>query len=146
MAPMTDCFDSDGVRYRYLHCKAQGSTGRRRPPAILVHGFAQSSSSWIGAMDLIAQERDVYAIDLVGHGGSAVPASPAPYSLRSMGEALLDFIDLVPGKPVVVGYSMGGRVALSAAWARKRKATALPLPSATRLPCAACARRACATS
>lgn len=114
MAPMTDCFDSDGVRYRYLCCKAQGVPGRRRPPAILVHGFAQSSSSWIGAMDLIAQERDVYAIDLVGHGGSAVPASPAPYSLRSMGEALLDFIDLVPGKPVVVGYSMGGRVALSA--------------------------------
>ena len=76
MAPMTDCFDSDGVRYRYLYCKAQGATGRRRPPAILVHGFAQSSSSWIGAMDLIAQERDVYAIDLVGHGGSAVPASP----------------------------------------------------------------------
>ena len=103
MAPMTDCFDSDGVRYRYLYCKAQGVPGRRRPPAILVHGFAQSSSSWIGAMDLIAQERDVYAIDLVGHGGSAVPASPAPYSLRSMGEALLDFIDLVPGKPVVVG-------------------------------------------
>ena len=114
MAPMTDCFDSDGVRYRYLYCKAQGVPGRRRPPAILVHGFAQSSSSWIGAMDLIAQERDVYAIDLVGHGGSAVPASPAPYSLRSMGEALLDFIDLVPGKPVVVGYSMGGRVVLSA--------------------------------
>ena len=53
MAPMTDCFDSDGVRYRYLYCKAQGVPGRR-PPAILVHGFAQSSSSWIGAMDLIA--------------------------------------------------------------------------------------------
>ena len=46
MAPMTDCFDSDGVRYRYLYCKAQGVPGRRRPPAILVHGFAQSSS-WI---------------------------------------------------------------------------------------------------
>lgn len=114
MQPTTDCFDSDGVRYRYLCMKAENPRGRRRPPVILVHGFAQSASSWFEVGGRMLEERDVYALDLVGHGGSAVPVSAAPYSLRAMGEALLDFIDVVPGRPVVAGYSMGGRVVLSA--------------------------------
>ncbi len=114
MQPTTDCFDSDGVRYRYVYMKEESPRGRRRAPVILVHGFAQSASSWFDVGARMLDERDVYALDLVGHGGSAVPASAAPYSLRAMGEALLDFIELVPGRPVVVGYSMGGRVALAA--------------------------------
>ena len=43
-----------------------------------------------------------------------MPWQPAPYSLPAMGESLLALIKLIPGKPLVVGYSMGGRVALSA--------------------------------
>lgn len=114
MQPTTDCFDLDGVRYRYLCMKSESVRGRRRAPVILVHGFAQSSSSWFDVSERLAEERDVYAIDLVGHGGSAVPASAAPYSLRAMADALLNLVELVPGKPVIAGYSMGGRVALNA--------------------------------
>lgn len=111
----TACFDVDGVRYRYLYMKEEDPTrGRRRSPVLFVHGFAQNALSWFPASRTIFLERDVYGIDLVGHGGSAVPFQPAPYSLTAMGEALLALIKLIPGKPLVVGYSMGGRVALSA--------------------------------
>ena len=79
-----------------------------------MHGFAQNALSWFPASRTIFLERDVYGIDLVGHGGSSVPVHPAPYSLPAMGEALLALIKLIPGKPLVVAYSMGGRVALSA--------------------------------
>ena len=111
----TACFDVDGVRYRYLHMKEDHpARGRRRTPVLFVHGFAQSALSWFPTSRTIFLERDVYGIDLVGHGGSSVPVHPAPYSLLAMGEALLALIKLIPGKPLVVAYSMGGRVALSA--------------------------------
>lgn len=111
----TACFDVDGVRYRYLYMKEDDpARGRRRTPVLFVHGFAQSALSWFLTSRTIFLERDVYGIDLVGHGGSSVPVHPAPYSLLAMGEALLALIKLIPGKPLVVAYSMGGRVALSA--------------------------------
>ena len=111
----TACFDVDGVRYRYLYMKEDDpARGRRRTPVLFVHGFAQNALSWFPTSRTIFLERDVYGIDLVGHGGSSVPVHPAPYSLPAMGEALLALIKLIPGKPLVVAYSMGGRVALSA--------------------------------
>ena len=111
----TACFDVDGVRYRYLYMTEDyPARGRRRTPVLFVHGFAQNALSWFPASRTIFLERDVYGIDLVGHGGSSVPVHPAPYSLPAMGEALLALIKLIPGKPLVVAYSMGGRVALSA--------------------------------
>ena len=111
----TACFDVDGVRYRYLYMKEDDpARGRRRTPVLFVHGFAQSALSWFPTSRTIFLERDVYGIDLVGHGGSSVPVHPAPYSLLAMGEALLALIKLIPRKPLVVAYSMGGRVALSA--------------------------------
>lgn len=96
-------------------------------PLVLLHGFAQSAASWAQAASLLARGRAVYALDLTGHGGSDRPGSPEPYRLSAQGEALLAFLENVvksggeaadaarsARRPVVVGYSMGGRVALAA--------------------------------
>ena len=88
----------------------QGET----PPIVLVHGFAQSARSWEAVAEKLAATRDVYAIDLVGFGKSAKPNNPSAYSLQAMGRALLDFLRDLRMQPLVVGYSFGGRVALSA--------------------------------
>ena len=111
----TACFDVDGVRYRYLYMTED------YPPAAAAAPWCCSCTASRKtrcpgslASRTIFLERDVYGIDLVGHGGSSVPVHPAPYSLPAMGEALLALIKLIPGKPLVVAYSMGGRVALSA--------------------------------
>ena len=84
------------------------------PPIVLVHGFAQSARSWEAVAEKLAAIRDVYAIDLVGFGKSDKPSSPSAYSLQAMGRALLDFLRDLRIQPLVVGYSLGGRVALSA--------------------------------
>ena len=63
-------------------------------PLILLHGFAQSSASWNAtASELAATGRPVYALDLVGHGGSERPANPRAYALDAQGEALLAFAE-----------------------------------------------------
>lgn len=84
------------------------------PPIVLVHGFAQSARSWETVAEKLAVTRDVYAIDLVGFGKSAKPNSLSAYSLQAMGGALVDFLRDLREGPLVVGYSLGGRVALSA--------------------------------
>lgn len=84
------------------------------PPIVLVHGFAQSARSWETVAEKLAVTRDVYAIDLVGFGKSAKPNSPSAYSLQAMGGVLVDFLRDLREGPLVVGYSLGGRVALSA--------------------------------
>lgn len=90
------------------------SQGAGLPPVLLVHGFAQSAQTWHGVAQLLAEDRTVYALDLVGHGQSAKPANESAYSLIEMGKVLLAFAKSLPVPPLIVGYSLGGRVALSA--------------------------------
>ena len=52
-----------------------------RPAVILVHGFGASWGHWRKVIPLMAQSCRVYAIDLLGFGGSDKPApgEPLPY-------------------------------------------------------------------
>ena len=126
-------------------------------PLILLHGFAQSSASWNAtASELAATGRPVYALDLVGHGGSERPANPRAYALDAQGEALLAFARVIADaegvRPAVLGYSMGGRVTLAALHSDPRAFSAVILEaagfgSATQAEREAAAKRdaACAT-
>ena len=141
MQPLRKYFETNGVRYSYLMWggNAQGPEPSQAgpseaapapscsagtlpeapqraglPPVLLIHGFAQSAQTWHGVAQLLAEDRTVYALDLVGHGQSAKPANESSYSLIEMGKALLAFAKSLPVPPLLVGYSLGGRVALSA--------------------------------
>ena len=84
-------------------------------PIVLLHGFAQSAASWDGVAQLLAKACPVIAFEFAGHGGSDCPRDPASYALEAQAEALHAFLAGFETKPVVVGYSMGGRIALAAA-------------------------------
>ena len=126
-------------------------------PLILLHEFAQSTASWNAtASELAATGRPVYALDLVGHGGSERPANPRAYALDAQGEALLAFARVIADaegvRPAVLGYSMGGRVTLAALHSDPRAFSAVILEaagfgSATQAEREAAAKRdaACAT-
>lgn len=104
-----------------------------QPPLVLLHGFAQSAETWAQTAPSLARSRAVYALDLVGHGESERPAQPSAYSLDAQAEALLAFADELAdeaAKPIVAGYSMGGRVALAAALRDPSRFGALALESA----------------
>lgn len=102
-------FDSDGVRIRYVE---QGSG----PPVLLIHGFIVSTDlSWIatGILDSLASGYRAIALDLRGHGESEKPHDPAAYGLHMMADVvrLLDHLGIE--KAHIVGYSMGGNIALN---------------------------------
>jgi pimeloyl-ACP methyl ester carboxylesterase len=82
------------------------------PAILLVPGQTESWWGYEKAMGLLAEDFQVYAVDLRGQGRSTW--TPGRYSLDLFGGDLVRFIDRVIGRPVVVsGLSSGG---VLAAW------------------------------
>ena len=122
-------FDFEGMRFGVKAWRASAPDAREgvalSAPIVLVHGFAQQASTWDKvALSLSRAGVECFAFELAGHGKSArptvgdVPGREA-FDLCFQARALLAFCEVVAhvaGRlPVLVGYSMGGRVALQAA-------------------------------
>ena len=132
-----------GARY---HVVASGGPGvgpggagvaRPRPvghpePALLLHGFTGSVATWAGVWEALAEAGPLLAVDLLGHGRSAAPADPRRYRMEEQVADLLALLDRLAVERVhLVGYSMGGRVALSLAVAAPQRVASLVLESAS---------------
>lgn len=122
-------FDFEGMRFGVKAWRASAPDAREggtlSAPIVLVHGFAQQASTWDkDALSLSCAGVECFAFELAGHGKSArptvgdVPGREA-FDLCFQARALLAFCRVVARDagvaPVLVGYSMGGRVALQAA-------------------------------
>lgn len=95
------------------------------PPVALHHGFSTyAAANWQapGIVDaLVAAGRRVVAIDARGHGASEKPHDPARYGEDKMARDLATLFDVLELDRVdLVGYSMGGVVALLTAAADPR--------------------------
>ena len=123
-------FDFEGMRFGMKAWRASASdAGEGDAPAVpivLVHGFAQQASTWNDAVRLLAGAgAECFGFELAGHGAGACSAGGDPaerpdfFDLCFQARALLAFCRVVARDagvaPVLVGYSMGGRVALQAA-------------------------------
>lgn len=126
----TRSFDFEGVRFGVKAWRASASGAREggspAVPIVLVHGFAQQASTWDDAARLLANAgAECFGFELAGHGAGACFAGGDPaerpdfFDLYFQARALLAFCRVVArdagAAPVLVGYSMGGRVALQAA-------------------------------
>lgn len=106
--------DTCGYRTHYIE------TGRGKP-LLLVHGGgagADARGNWEAlAMPLLAENRHVIAIDMVGFGQSDAPDPESfDYGPESRVEQLIAFIEAMGLAPLdIVGNSMGGRTALATA-------------------------------
>jgi pimeloyl-ACP methyl ester carboxylesterase len=83
-------------------------------PMILLHGGLGSSEMFGPVLPLLAQHHQVIAVDLQGHGRTA--DIDRPIDVRLMADdiaALIDHLGL--DAPDLVGYSLGGGVALQTA-------------------------------
>lgn len=101
-------FDSAGVP---IHYTSEG-TGE---PVILLHGFAVNADlNWRvpGITDRLASELQVIAVDLRGHGLSGKPHDPERYGEEMVDDVrrLMDHLQI--HRAHLVGYSLGGFVAL----------------------------------
>lgn len=125
----TRSFDFEGMRFGVKAWRASASGAREggalSAPIVLVHGFAQQASTWDKvALSLSRAGVECFAFELAGHGKSSrptvgdVPGREA-FDLCFQARALLAFCRVVArdagAAPVLVGYSMGGRVALQTA-------------------------------
>lgn len=107
-SPSHHDIDVDGVR---IHYRAWGVAGE--PLIVLVHGGAANSSWWDHIGPHLADHHRVIAIDLEGHGNSdhADDYSLETWAMQVRQVALAESQQ----KPVIIGHSMGGFVALTAA-------------------------------
>lgn len=98
---------------------------------LLLHGFTGSGRSWPTPLveGLISRARTPTLMDLPGHGRWAGDVSPAHFTLAAALDAIARAQGRDPGP--VVGYSMGGRLALAYAVARPERVTRLVLESAS---------------
>lgn len=80
------------------------------PTLVLLHGFTQTRQSWRLTLAALAGRRRALAPDLPGHGNAA--ARPASFP------ACTGYVRALGGERfALAGYSMGGRIALTAAFA-----------------------------
>lgn len=100
-----------------------------RPPLVLVHGAANSALVWtFWQREWAAHGWSSYALDLRGHGGS----SPGDLSASTMEDYAADVLVLtqqLARRPVLMGWSMGGLVAMMAAAAAHAVACIALAPS-----------------
>ncbi len=97
------------------------------PAMLMLHGFTGSGRNWEELAKKLNGWR-IIAPDLPGHGGTAAPTGTMPEVARDL-EALLDQMG-VP-EALVIGYSMGGRLALHFAVQAPQRVLGLVIIGAT---------------
>jgi pimeloyl-ACP methyl ester carboxylesterase len=89
-------------------------TGQGWPPFVFVHGFTCAHSDWDAQVAHFSPRHQTVAVDLRGHGAS--PGTPAECSIERYGADVAEIMRALALPPaVVVGHSMGCRVAIEAA-------------------------------
>lgn len=106
--PTTGYAPVNGLKMYYeIHGKGK--------PIVLLHGaFMTITSNWDGWISKLAKSRKVIAIEMQGHGRTAdIPRDLTSENLSDDVAALLDYLKIPQAD--LLGYSMGGEVALECA-------------------------------
>ena len=112
-----------------LAYKVSGNRGLTN--VLFLHGFMGSSADWRGVEAAIGDRAFCVAPDLPGHGAS-VGLAPEAYTMEGTARAVVRTLDrLEARRPVVVGYSMGGRLALYLALRHPERCAGIFLESAS---------------
>jgi len=103
-----------------LGIEQRGAVRKRNPTLVMLHGFTGSAAGWGNHLDtLAAYGLRVIALDLPGHGQSDAPADPQRYAIEHCQQdvlAALQELGVSQGEAMLLGYSMGGRIALYTAF------------------------------
>eukprot|EP00931_Biecheleriopsis_adriatica_P057579 TRINITY_DN34178_c0_g1_i1.p1 TRINITY_DN34178_c0_g1~~TRINITY_DN34178_c0_g1_i1.p1 ORF type:complete len:401 (-),score=82.16 TRINITY_DN34178_c0_g1_i1:41-1210(-) len=106
-----------------IHTVIVGADHNDELPIVLIHGFMMGAACFYKWYPLLAEKRKVYAIDVIGMGGSGQPAFAPSTITKEKAENLLvePFILWAEAmglkKFILLGHSFGGFVA--SAWASR---------------------------
>jgi len=88
-------------------------------PVVILHGFTGSCASVEGIAEGLNDRHRILRIDFIGHGASDAPTEREPYDFDRCVDQIADVVSRLVGEPAhLIGYSMGGRVALGLCVAR----------------------------
>jgi 2-succinyl-6-hydroxy-2,4-cyclohexadiene-1-carboxylate synthase len=115
----------NGIKY---HIEVYGSG----QPLMLLHGFTGRIENWAEQIAIMEAHFQLILVDLLGHGRSAKPSDASRYRMEHAAADLVEIMNVLQlEKPVLSGYSMGGRLALYTALHYQDRFRALILESAS---------------
>ena len=95
-----------------LHVEMDGNGS----PLLLLHGFTGGARTMWPLGRRLTPVRHVAAVDMPGHGRTGLPADPHLFGFEHTVDALAQLLEHRDHMPAdIVGYSMGGRIALGLA-------------------------------
>ncbi|QWG35802.1 2-succinyl-6-hydroxy-2,4-cyclohexadiene-1-carboxylate synthase [Bacillus mycoides] len=98
-----------GVSYEY---EVVGSG----EPLLLLHGFTGSMETWRSFIPSWSEQFQVILVDLAGHGKTESPEDVTHYDIQNVALQMKELLDhLHIENAHVLGYSMGGRLAITMA-------------------------------
>ena len=95
------------LAYRYFG-------GEGLPPLVILHGLLGSSRNWTTTGKLLTRTFEVFALDVRGHGDSPFAPPPAgDYSYAALAGDVAAWLDARGvRRPVLLGHSLGGKIAM----------------------------------
>lgn len=118
-------YEIDGIRYHVNVC-GDGF------PLVLLHGFTGDSTTWNSFIPAWGKHSKLIMPDLIGHGKTDSPVDLKYYSIQSVASDLANLLDQLQVEKVdLLGYSMGGRLALTFAFLYPDRVRKLILESST---------------
>ncbi|WP_369902071.1 2-succinyl-6-hydroxy-2,4-cyclohexadiene-1-carboxylate synthase [Bacillus manliponensis] len=114
-----------GVAYEY---EVNGSG----EPLLLLHGFTGSIETWRPFVSSWSKSFQVITVDIIGHGKTESPEDMEHYEIETVASHIIALLDhLQIEETHVLGYSMGGRLALTMACIHSNRITSLTLENCT---------------
>jgi 2-succinyl-6-hydroxy-2,4-cyclohexadiene-1-carboxylate synthase len=99
---------------------------------LLLHGFTGDSSTWLPFCEKWGLHSKLVIPDIIGHGKTGAPKNVDRYQIESAAKDLAHILDKLGFQKVnVLGYSMGGRLALTFAILYPQKVNKLILESSS---------------
>jgi pimeloyl-ACP methyl ester carboxylesterase len=106
------------------YCMSQSGKPDHRPPLLLIHGAGACHLCWPAELRRLAGHT-VYALDLPGHGNSA---GTGQHTIAAYASKVIEFLSAMGiFQATLIGHSMGGAVALQAAYEYPKQVAALGL-------------------
>lgn len=88
--------------------------GEKNKPVILfIHGFMGRGEDWLDVINSLQHEFNCLIIDLPFHGKTTIKEGRSKLTFGRVGKALISLLEVLEVKKChMVGYSLGGRIAL----------------------------------
>ncbi|WP_240793461.1 2-succinyl-6-hydroxy-2,4-cyclohexadiene-1-carboxylate synthase [Psychrobacillus vulpis] len=100
------------IRSIEMHIKRYNIGAKEK--VVLLHGFTSSSSTWKDVINFLPSDVEVLTVDLIGHGQTSKPSKHERYYVEEQIEDLHALFQQIQWTHfTLVGYSMGGRLALA---------------------------------